>query len=97
MTTDSWSGEAGEERPTFRLRRLPDTKSWLRTRRHYEVAFVPAGAAEPVWTRETEHPGSLLRREGAHPTDIHDYIANADEAWDGGVGPWRSLCPQGTD
>jgi len=27
---------------------------------------------------------------GVHPSDIHDYVAMADAAWHGGVGPWRS-------
>lgn len=86
-----------EGQPQFRVRRLPDTRSWLRTRRRYEVARVPAGADVPVWSRETRHPRSLLRREGMHPTDIHDLVANADRAWNGAVGPWCDAYPRAHD
>jgi hypothetical protein len=77
----------------LRLRRLPDTRRWLGTRRHYEVASFRDGADTPEWTRETQHPHRLLRREGMHPTDIYDCVANAEDAWDGGVGEWASAFP----
>lgn len=77
----------------FRVRRLPDSQGWLRRRRHYEVACFEGGSDAPSWIRQAENPGSVLRDEGVHPTDIHDYVAEADAAWQGGVGPWRSAFP----
>ena len=79
------------------MRRLPDTHGWFRTRRHYEVALFPPDSDEPVWVRATEHPGSVLTTQGVHTTDVHDYIAQADRAWDGGVGEWRSPFPSDDD
>ncbi len=77
----------------LRVRRLPDGRGWLRKKPQYEVACFEAGAGTPSWVRQTEHPGSMLREEGVHTTDIHDYVAQADAAWQGGVGPWRSAFP----
>lgn len=81
-------------RPRFLVRRLPDTRGRLRSRRQYEVACFEEDADTPTWVRRTEHPGSVLRSEGQHPTDIHDHLAAADAAWTGGVGPWRSAFPR---
>ena len=87
------SPPGAEQRPQYRVRRLPDAQGRFRTRKQYEVACLPATGGEPRWVRRTDKPGSVLRSEGVHSTDVHDYLAQADQAWDGGVGPWRSAFP----
>jgi hypothetical protein len=89
--------KGGARRRQLRVRRLPDARGWLRTHKQYEVASFPAGSDEPEWVRATEHPGSVLRSEGVHSTDVHDYVAQADRAWDGGTGEWRSGFPSEND
>ena len=80
-------------RPQLRVRRLPDERGLVRTRKQYEVGCFTPGVDTPVRVRRTDHPRSVLRDEGVHTTDIHDYVARADAAWDGGIGPWRSGFP----
>ena len=87
------AAEGGTGRRQLRVRRLPDERGWLRTRKQYEVASFQPGSDEPEWVRRTHAPGSVLRSEGVHSTDVHDYVAQADQAWDGGVGEWRSAYP----
>ena len=93
MTPSPPPSSGAERRARYRVRRLPDRQGWFRTHRQYEVACLAAGGEEPLWVRRTDNPGSVLRSEGVHSTDIHDYVAQADQAWDGGVGEWRSAYP----
>lgn len=86
-------GSAAEPHPAYRVRRLPDAKTWRGARRQYEVACFHAGATEPTWVRAARHPGSVLAEAGVHTTDIPDYLASADKAWNGAVGPWCSPYP----
>lgn len=86
---------AGESpaRTVFRVRRLADVKGVLRIRKQYEVGCWIVGEREPSWVRRTEHPGSVLRGEGVHSTDVYDFVALADQVWRGGTGPWCSPWP----
>lgn len=45
-------------------------RGWIGTRAHDEVGCFETGSDPPTWVRETDRPGSVLRADGVHPTDI---------------------------
>jgi len=76
--------------PRIRVRRLPDQRGLLRSRRCFEVEYTPFGADEPEWTKQTSRPEELIAPY-ISGTDRYDLVRDASRRWKGGVGPWSSL------